>query len=193
MGRDRAGSRRKRRNVGENEAYLVENVPRIRRPGSTGDRVGSPGNLEKSGRSPDSAAAHIRRVWARLYGGASGTQERRRKRGAIWANGPRIWWVGSEVNHIGSAGNFEICQRPADSVAGHILGLRARLHRGASGKYESRRKRAAIEANGLIIRRPGSRVSRAGSSGDLEIYGRSPDSVSEHIRGVWAKIYRAPQ
>ena len=152
QGRGRTGSRQKCSNVGENDTYLVENGPRIRRPGSPGDRAGDWGNLERSGRSPDSTPEHIRRLGATLYGGAPGMQGV----GEIWAIGPGTWRIGSEVNRGDSAWNFELGLRPADSAPGNIIGAMARLRMGASRRHEGRRERAALGANGPIIRRPGS-------------------------------------
>ena len=54
--------------------------------------------------------------------------------------------------------------------------------------YETRRNRCACGENGSRIRRPGSTVSRLGSSGNLEKSFLSTDSVSERILGAGARL-----
>ena len=103
------------------------NGPRITRPGSTVDRLGSSGDLEKSRRSPDSVSESILGAGAKLSGGASEMYESRRKRGASGANGPRIRRPGSTVNRLGSSGNLEKSRRSPDSESESIRGARERL------------------------------------------------------------------
>ena len=78
------------------------NGPRIRRPRSMASRVGSSGNIEKSRRPPDSVYARFLFAGDRFPGGAPGTCESRRKRGASGANDTGIRRPGSTANRVGS-------------------------------------------------------------------------------------------
>ena len=131
------------------------NGPRIRRSGSTANRIGSSGVIEKYRRSPDSVHGRFVGERSRFAAGAAAMYGSRRKRGASGANGPRIRRPGSMVSRLGFAGNIETSRRSPASVSGRILGARARLSGGASGMRESRRKRGASGANGPRIRRRG--------------------------------------
>ena len=162
--------------------------PRIRRPGSTVDRLGSSGNLEKSRRAQDSVSERILGGRKRLSGGASGMYESRRRRGASGANGPRVRRPGSTVNRLGSSGNLEKSRRSRDSVSERIPGARARLSGDASEMYESRRNRGASGADGPRIRRPGSTANRVGSAWGLEKSRRSPGPPSGRIRGARERL-----
>ena len=59
------------------------------------------GNIGQRRRSPVSVAERILGAGARLIGGASGTHEGRRKRGASGANSPRIRRIGSTSVRLG--------------------------------------------------------------------------------------------
>ena len=103
------------------------NGPRIRRPGSMVSRIEYSGDIEKSRRSPDSVYGCFLGARGRFPAGAPGMCERRRKRGASGANGPRIRRPGSMVSRLGSPGDLEQSRRSHDPPSGRILGARARL------------------------------------------------------------------
>ena len=105
-----------RRNRGASGANGA-NSPRIRRPVSTANRLGSSGNLEKPFdrriRFPGAFS-----VKGGLSGCASGMYESRRKRGASGANGPRIRRPGSTASRLGPSCNREKSRRSPVSVDG---------------------------------------------------------------------------
>ena len=74
--------------------------PGIRRSGSMASRIGFPGNLAKSWRSPDSPPGRIIGERARLGGGSPEVYRSRRKRRAGGADGPRIGRPGSAHREI---------------------------------------------------------------------------------------------